>query len=185
MSMLVPFFPFSSSLYAPTRNEGDNDLFPHEAYDSLLSPWFDSNVATLPKMKCDVKETDDAYEVKADIPGVDKNDLDVTYDDDHVLSISYEHDDANDKKDDDGVRVYIGDESPVESMKDCSVVTATYELGDGMQGTIGIIGPKRMDYEKVMDNLKTVKATLNQVFDGGSSPGIPEKHEESEDNGTS
>lgn len=102
MSMLVPFFPFSSSLYAPTRNEGDNDLFPHETYDSLLSPWFDSNVATLPKMKCDVKETDDAYEVKADIPGVDKNDLDVTYDDEHVLTISYEHDDANDKKDDDG-----------------------------------------------------------------------------------
>ena len=90
-----------------------------------------------------------------------------------------------DKKDDDGVRVYIGDESPVESMKDCSVVTATYELGDGMQGTIGIIGPKRMDYEKVMNNLKTVKATLNQVFDGGTSPGIPEKSEESEDNGTS
>ena len=35
-------------------------------------------------------------------------------------------------------------------MKDCSVVTATYELGEGMQGTIGIIGPKRMDYEHVM-----------------------------------
>ena len=94
-------------------------------------------------------------------------------------------DSEKDKKDDAGVRVYIGDESPVESMKDCSVVTATYELSDGMQGTIGIIGPKRMDYEKVMNNLKTVKATLNQVFDGGSSPGIPEKHEESEDNGTS
>lgn len=102
MSMLVPFFPFSSSLYTPTRNEGDSDLFPHGAYDSLLTPWLDSNVTTLPKMRCDVKETDDAYEVKADIPGVDKNDLNVTYDDDHVLSISYEHDATNDKKDEDG-----------------------------------------------------------------------------------
>lgn len=36
--------------------------------------------------------------------------------------------------------LYIGNETPVESMKDCSVVTATYELQDGMKGTIGIIG---------------------------------------------
>ena len=56
-----------------------------------------------------------------------------------------------------GIQVYIGNESPVKTMKDCSVVTATYDLGGGMQGTIGIIGPKRMDYENVMDNLKTLK----------------------------
>ena len=37
-----------------------------------------------------------------------------------------------------GIQVYIGDESKVANMKDCSVVTATYELGEGMQGTIGI-----------------------------------------------
>ena len=49
-----------------------------------------------------------------------------------------------------GIQVYIGDEAPVKTMKDCSVVTATYELGEGMKGTIGIIGPKRMDYEHVM-----------------------------------
>ena len=71
-----------------------------------------------------------------------------------------------------GIQVYIGDESPVESMKDCSVVTAAYELGDGMQGTIGIIGPKRMDYEKVMDNLKTVKAALNDAFGSAGGPEI-------------
>ena len=40
-----------------------------------------------------------------------------------------------------GIQVYIGNETPVQTMKDCSVVTATYELGDGMRGTIGIIGP--------------------------------------------
>ncbi len=43
---------------------------------------------------------------------------------------------------------------PVQTMKDCSVVTATYELGEGMKGTIGIIGPKRMDYEHVVKTLK-------------------------------
>ena len=63
-----------------------------------------------------------------------------------------------------GIQIYIGDESPIQKLKDCSVVTATYELGDGMHGTIGIVGPKRMDYENVMDNLKTLKTQLDQAF---------------------
>ncbi len=63
-----------------------------------------------------------------------------------------------------GIQVYIGDESPIQNMKDCSVVTATYQLGEGMKGTIGIIGPKRMDYENVVDNLKTLKNQLDTVF---------------------
>ncbi|MGI6011991.1 MAG: heat-inducible transcriptional repressor HrcA [Ruminococcus sp.] len=63
-----------------------------------------------------------------------------------------------------GIQIYIGSESPIKTMKDCSVVTATYELGDGMTGTIGIIGPKRMDYENVVDNLKTLKAQLDSIF---------------------
>ena len=49
-------------------------------------------------------------------------------------------------------------------MKDCSVVTATYELEDGFKGTIGIIGPKRMDYEKVLDALRNVKEQLSDPF---------------------
>lgn len=63
-----------------------------------------------------------------------------------------------------GVRVYIGEELPIENMKDCSIVTATYELGQGMHGTIGIIGPKRMDYENVVNSLKTLKQELDAVF---------------------
>ena len=63
-----------------------------------------------------------------------------------------------------GIQVYIGNESPVQSMKDCSIVTATYELGGGMKGTIGIIGPKRMDYDKVVDNLKTVMRQLDSLY---------------------
>ncbi|MBR3761659.1 MAG: heat-inducible transcription repressor HrcA [Lachnospiraceae bacterium] len=63
-----------------------------------------------------------------------------------------------------GIQVYIGDETRVQSMKDCSVVTATYELGEGMRGTIGIIGPKRMDYEKVVDTLKTLKHQLDELY---------------------
>lgn len=63
-----------------------------------------------------------------------------------------------------GIQVYIGNETPVQNMKDCSIVTATYELGEGMQGTIGIIGPKRMDYEHVMNTLKTLQTELDTIF---------------------
>ncbi len=63
-----------------------------------------------------------------------------------------------------GIQVYIGEETPVKSMKDCSVVTATYELGEGMKGTIGIVGPKRMDYEKVVGTLKTLQNKLDELY---------------------
>ena len=62
------------------------------------------------------------------------------------------------------IQVYIGDETPIQSMKDCSVVTANYVLGDGLRGTIGIIGPKRMDYEKVVGTLRTLVSQLNDTF---------------------
>jgi len=63
-----------------------------------------------------------------------------------------------------GIQVYIGDESPVQAMKDCSVVPATYELGEGLKGTIGIIGPKRMDYEKVLKTLRNLITQLDATF---------------------
>jgi heat-inducible transcriptional repressor len=68
------------------------------------------------------------------------------------------------KEDNTGIQVYIGDETPISSMKDCSVVTATYELGEGMKGTIGIIGPKRMDYEKVVGTLQTLMKQLDDLY---------------------
>jgi heat-inducible transcriptional repressor len=67
-------------------------------------------------------------------------------------------------EDNTGIQVYIGDETPVQSMKDCSVVTATYELGEGMRGTIGIIGPKRMDYDKVVGTLKSIRSQLDELY---------------------
>lgn len=68
------------------------------------------------------------------------------------------------EEDSTGIQVYIGNESPISSMRDCSMVTASYDLGGGMKGTIGIIGPKRMDYENVVDNLKTLKNQLDHIF---------------------
>ncbi len=65
-----------------------------------------------------------------------------------------------------GIQVYIGDEVPSagKGMEDCSVVTTTYDLGDGMKGTIGIVGPKRMDYDKVVDALKNVMHQLEDYY---------------------
>ena len=63
-----------------------------------------------------------------------------------------------------GIQVYIGAETPVQSMRDCSVVTATYELGGGMKGTIGIVGPKRMDYDKVVGTLRTIQTQLDELY---------------------
>ncbi len=63
-----------------------------------------------------------------------------------------------------GIQVYIGNETPVQFMKDCSIVTATYELDEGMRGTIGIIGPKRMDYDKVIGTLRTLQTQLEDLY---------------------
>ncbi len=71
---------------------------------------------------------------------------------------------SSDGEEETGIQVYIGQESPLQSMQDCSVVTATYELGEGMYGRIGVIGPKRMDYDKVVSTLKTLTAQLDQIF---------------------
>lgn len=72
--------------------------------------------------------------------------------------------DVNDTEAGNGIQVYIGDETPVQTMKDCSVVTANYDLGEGIRGTIGIIGPKRMDYEKVLSTLKNLMKQLDATY---------------------
>lgn len=76
---------------------------------------------------------------------------------------------ANDKRtpedeQEHGIQVYIGEESPVESMRDCSVVTATYKIKEGVYGKIGIVGPKRMDYEKVVGTLENCMQQLDDIF---------------------
>ena len=62
------------------------------------------------------------------------------------------------------IQVYIGDETPLESMKDCAVVTATYRIDEGVYGKVGIIGPKRMDYEKVVASLQSLMNQLDNLF---------------------
>ncbi len=70
----------------------------------------------------------------------------------------------SDQDSDTDIQVYIGNETQMQAMKDCSVVVANYELGEGVRGTIGIIGPKRMDYERVLNTLRQLMKQLDQTF---------------------
>ncbi|MDO4554238.1 MAG: heat-inducible transcriptional repressor HrcA [Lachnospiraceae bacterium] len=73
-------------------------------------------------------------------------------------------DDTMTREDKHGIQVYIGTETSNQNLKDCSVVTATYEMEEGGTGTIGIIGPKRMDYKKVVKTLKNLTGELDDIF---------------------
>ncbi len=63
-----------------------------------------------------------------------------------------------------GIQVYIGEENPIEATKDCTLVTATYHLQDGVYGKIGILGPRRMDYDKVVGTLRNLMSDLDGIF---------------------
>ncbi len=60
------------------------------------------------------------------------------------------------------INVYIGEENSQEELKDFSVVTFRHKVGDKDMGTIGIIGPKRMDYSKVISVMKYISKKLNE-----------------------
>ena len=60
------------------------------------------------------------------------------------------------------INVYIGGENEKEELKDFSVVTFKHKIGNKDMGTIGIIGPKRMDYSKVISVMKYISKKLNE-----------------------
>lgn len=63
------------------------------------------------------------------------------------------------------VSVQIGAENMLDEIKDCSLVTATYHLGDIVLGSLGIIGPTRMEYSKVMSSMNHITKTIDQQLD--------------------
>ena len=65
---------------------------------------------------------------------------------------------------DSDIQILIGKENSDENLKDCALVTATYKMPEGAKGTIGIIGPKRMDYKKVVTMLKDLTSELDDIF---------------------
>ena len=62
------------------------------------------------------------------------------------------------------VSVRIGGETGIPELSDCSVITAPYRVGRGHMGTIGVVGPMRMNYARVMDTLTLVSRELTGML---------------------
>ncbi len=63
-----------------------------------------------------------------------------------------------------GISIKIGSENGVEEMKDTSIVLADYTVGNKMRGRIGIIGPTRMNYARVVSSLELINAQLSELI---------------------
>ena len=60
------------------------------------------------------------------------------------------------------ITVRIGSENGVEGIRDCSLITATYSVGDVVIGSLGIIGPTRMEYPRVISSMNYIRKKINQ-----------------------
>ena len=60
------------------------------------------------------------------------------------------------------INVFIGDDDGNSNLKDFSIITFKHTIGNKDLGTIGIIGPKRMDYAKVISVMKYISKKLNE-----------------------
>lgn len=63
-----------------------------------------------------------------------------------------------------GVHVSIGQENKVDEMQDCSLITATYSLSGEQLGTIALLGPKRMEYSRVISLLNLLANRMSNTF---------------------
>ncbi|BDF71626.1 heat-inducible transcription repressor HrcA [Oscillospiraceae bacterium] len=67
----------------------------------------------------------------------------------------------------DPMSILIGPENVADALKDTSVVVASYDIGEGMRGVIGVVGPTRMDYAKISARLTYLANGLSRLFGGG------------------
>ncbi len=77
-----------------------------------------------------------------------------------------------------GTKVLVGPEHVAQELKDTSVVMTKFDIGDGMQGMIGVVGPTRMDYAKVTARLSYFAESLSKMFAKPEQPQLPEGGEE-------
>lgn len=78
----------------------------------------------------------------------------------------------------DDTKILIGPENVADELKDTSVVLASYDIGEGMRGVIGVVGPTRMDYAKVAAKLSYVAEGLGKLF---GKPELPPAVDEKEE----
>ena len=69
-----------------------------------------------------------------------------------------------------GTKILIGPENVADELKDTSVVLASYDIGEGMKGVIGVVGPTRMDYAKVTARLSYFAESLGRMFGANELP---------------
>ncbi|MCD8384161.1 MAG: heat-inducible transcriptional repressor HrcA [Clostridiales bacterium] len=74
-------------------------------------------------------------------------------------------------------KILIGPENVAEELKDTSVVLASYDIGEGMKGVIGVVGPTRMDYAKVTAKLSYLADNLSKMFSSSQQSQLPQKRE--------
>ena len=72
-----------------------------------------------------------------------------------------------------GTKVLVGPENIANELKDTSVVMTKFDIGDGMQGMIGVVGPTRMDYAKVTARLSYFAESLSKMFAKPEQPQLP------------
>lgn len=68
------------------------------------------------------------------------------------------------ESDDGSVKIVIGAENVIEDFKECSLITTSYHIGGEKVGAIGIIGPKRMDYDKTVQNLRCLIKSVDELL---------------------
>ena len=79
-----------------------------------------------------------------------------------------------------GTQVLVGPENVARELKDTSVVMTKFDIGDGMQGMIGVVGPTRMDYAKVTARLSYFAESLSKMFAKPEQPQLPESADDKE-----
>ena len=77
-----------------------------------------------------------------------------------------------------GTKVLVGPENVASELKDTSVVMTKFDIGDGLQGMIGVVGPTRMDYAKVTARLSYFAESLSKMFAKPEQASLPEAKEE-------
>ena len=73
-----------------------------------------------------------------------------------------------------GTKVIVGPENVASELRDTSVVMTKFDIGDGLQGMIGVVGPTRMDYAKVTARLSYFAESLSKMFAKPGQPQLPE-----------
>ena len=73
-----------------------------------------------------------------------------------------------------GTKVLVGPENVAQELKDTSVVMTKFDIGDGLQGMIGVVGPTRMDYAKVTARLSYFAESLSKMFAKPEQKQLPE-----------